>query len=138
MRPRNSIYSYRDAQGFRKDDDRKLRVAPSGGLIHHYGWVKDPRTMQDKFAHSQRFWKDDQWLRKNIPAQAEYDYLGNVDLLQRFEGVHPAVMIDRIAQRNWPFDYDVTFNRTPVKDRIKQWLKQLGWDTYYHNYILVK
>ena len=43
-----SIYSYRDAQGFRKEDNQKLRVKPLDAYIHHYGWVREPAAMERK------------------------------------------------------------------------------------------
>ena len=44
-----SIWSYRDAQGFRKGENKKLQVKPLKAMIHHYGWVQNPRTMKAKF-----------------------------------------------------------------------------------------
>ncbi|HEV7622183.1 MAG TPA: glycosyltransferase family 2 protein, partial [Flavisolibacter sp.] len=49
-----SIYAYRDAQGFRKGDNQKLRVKPLNAYIHHYGWVREPKAM---FAKSADFGK---------------------------------------------------------------------------------
>ena len=34
-----SIYSFRDAQGFRKGEDLKLNVKPVDAYVYHYGWV---------------------------------------------------------------------------------------------------
>ena len=36
VRKKKSIYSYRDAQGFRKGEDQKLNVVPIDAYIHHY------------------------------------------------------------------------------------------------------
>jgi hypothetical protein len=36
-----NIYSYKDAQGFRKGDNEKLNVKPVDAFVHHYGWVKN-------------------------------------------------------------------------------------------------
>lgn len=43
-----AIYSYRDAQGFRKGKDEKLRVKPVDVYIHHYGWVQESRVLKLK------------------------------------------------------------------------------------------
>ena len=40
IKPGRGIYSFRDAQGFRKAPDEKLKVALAHAKVHHYGWVK--------------------------------------------------------------------------------------------------
>jgi len=42
IRNNKKIRSYRDAQGFRFDDNRKLNVKLIDAYIYHYGWVKNP------------------------------------------------------------------------------------------------
>lgn len=133
-----SITSFRDAQGFRKSDNTKLAVAESGAYMHHYGWVKDPRTMQAKQETFNKYWHDDKWMKENIIALEEFDYFKNIDSLEKFNGTHPAVMQDRIQNKNWDFNYDISFNRTSFKHKLKRVLKTLGWDTSYKNYILKK
>ena len=41
VRNDKNIYSYRDAQGFRKSDEEKLNVKLLDAYVYHYGWVKD-------------------------------------------------------------------------------------------------
>ena len=48
IRNNRGIYSYRDAQGFRKQGDQKLNVAKLDAAVFHYGWVKHPRDMKIK------------------------------------------------------------------------------------------
>ena len=36
-----SIYSYRDAQGFRKGNNEKLNVKQLNAYIYHYGWIRN-------------------------------------------------------------------------------------------------
>ena len=48
IRKRPSFFSYRDAQGFRKNENEKLNVIPIEAFIYHYGWVKQPKAMQAK------------------------------------------------------------------------------------------
>lgn len=136
VRNNKEIYSYRDAQGFRKQDNKKLVVAPANASIYHYGWVKDPRTMQKKQESFNKLWHDDKWMEENVLGKEEYDYFKNIDSLALFKETHPAVMKDRIKQLNWKFDYDISFNKKPLKLRLKKTLKKLGWDTSYKNYIL--
>ncbi len=139
VRNRKDITSFRDAQGFRKGDNEKLIVAPLEAHVHHYGWVKDPRTMQAKQESFNKLWHDDDWMEENVLGPEEYDYFENIDSLKRFEGSHPKVMQKRIKELNWEFNYDISFNRTSTKHKLKKWMKnRLGWDTSYRNYILKK
>lgn len=132
------ITSYKDAQGFRKSDNKKLVVAQSGAFMHHYGWVKDPRTMQAKQETFNKLWHDDQWMEENILGVEEFDYFKNIDSLEKYNGTHPAVMLDRIQSKNWEFNYDLSFNKTSFKHLLKRALKKIGWNTSYKNYILKK
>jgi hypothetical protein len=133
-----SITSFRDAQGFRKADNKKLTVADSGAFMNHYGWVKDPRTMQAKQETFNKLWHDDDWMEENIMGVEEFDYFKNIDSLEKYDGTHPNVMIDRIKNKNWEFNYDLSFNKTSFKHKLKRILKKLGWNTSYRNYILKK
>lgn len=134
-----SIYSYRDAQGFRMGDNQKLRVHPIDACVYHYGWVKDPRQMQKKQENFNRYWHDDQWMDENIPIVEKYDYASNVSELKLFDGEHPAVMKERIGKKNWTFDYDITFNNATTKERLKRFARQyFGLDFGYKNYKIKK
>lgn len=138
IRNNKSFFSYRDAQGFRKNTDDKLNVAGISAHIHHYGWVKDPRVMQAKQETFNKLWHDDEWMEENIEKVEEFDYFKNIDSLEKFKGSHPAVMKDRIERLNWKFNYDISFNKMPFKQRMKKMLKVIGIDTSYKNYVLKK
>jgi len=138
VRNKKNIYSYKDAQGFRKDDDKKLNVVAIDAYIHHYGWVKDPRTMQAKQETFNKLWHDDEWMEENIDKVEEFDYFKNIDSLEKYKFSHPKVMKDRIQRLNWNFNYDISFNKTMTKHKIKKALKKIGWDTSYKNYVLKK
>ncbi|RYY97909.1 MAG: glycosyltransferase family 2 protein [Chitinophagaceae bacterium] len=125
VRNNRSIYSYRDAQSFRKGDNGKLQVKPVDAYIYHYGWVREPKAMQDKMnefhllyhGHSEA---DPEHKLYTGP----FDYSG-VDALARFNGKHPAVMQEWIGRMNWKFEHDLSFNRIKMKDRFKnaiEWL----------------
>lgn len=132
------IFSYRDAQGFRKQPNEKLRVKRVDAAIYHYGWVKHPKAMQGKQRSFNRYWHDDAWMEKHIANADEFDYSG-IDALRRFEGTHPAVMHARIAAMNWKFDHDLSHNRLGLKDRLKRTVERwTGWRPgEYRNYRLV-
>jgi hypothetical protein len=133
-----SIYSYKDAQGFRKGDNEKLRVVPIDAYVYHYGWVKDPKAMQRKQENFNKYWHDDNWIDENVIKAEAFDYEGHVRELKKFEGTHPKVMLDRIERLNWRFDYDISIDRKSRKDKIKKLLKRIGIDTSYRNYIVAK
>jgi hypothetical protein len=134
VRKNCSIYSYRDAQGFRKDDKGKLRVRPAGACMYHYGWVKEPSAMQRKQESFNKLWHPDNWIEKNVIKSDKFDYSG-IDALELFKGTHPAVMQERISKKNWKFDYDLSYNRLSFKSRFKWFLKsRLGIDLGYKNY----
>lgn len=114
IRNNKNIQSYRDAQGFRKNGE-KLNVKASGGVIHHYGWVKPPDKQQAKQQAFHRLWHNDQWLNENVGNSAEFDY-SKIDTLQRFAGKHPSVIYPRIQAMNWQFNYDPT---KAIKPKLK-------------------
>lgn len=138
VRNNKSFYSYRDAQGFRKGNDEKLRVKPLDAYVYHYGWVKEPAAMQRKQQVFHKLWHDDEWLEKNVAKTAEFDYASHIDALELFRGTHPKVMQKRIADKNWKFDYDISFNRLSMKERLKKFAEnKLGMKLSYRNYKLV-
>jgi hypothetical protein len=132
------IRSYKDAQGFRTADNKKLRVAETGAYIYHYGWVKPPERQQEKQKHFHKMWHDDEWMKKNIPQQNEFDY-SKIDYLNVFSGTHPEVMKERIRQMNWKFEYDPKRTQVSLKNRILYWIeKKTGWRPGENkNYVVV-
>ena len=128
------IYSYKDAQGFRKNINEKLNVKPISAYIYHYGWVKNPKAMQRKQEELNKLWHDETWIDKNVLKVEEFDY-SQIDSLMKFTGTHPKVMLQRIANKNWNFEFDLKYNKTKIKDKLKQIaLKLFGWEIGYKNY----
>jgi glycosyltransferase involved in cell wall biosynthesis len=126
IRNRPDIFSYRDAQGFRKLPNHKLAVVDCGAEIYHYGWVKHPQAQQQKQMQFHRLWHSDDYMQKHIAA-AEFDY-GNIDSLAVFSGTHPKVMHSRISLMNWTFDFDISRKRMGLKARFLHWIEQkTGW-----------
>lgn len=134
-----TIFSYADAQGFRKAPNEKLNVKHIDASIYHYGWVRDPRAMQGKLLSMSKYYNTDQWIDTHIIKAEEFDYT-NIDVLSRFTETHPKVMQDRINALNWTFSYDLSRNNYKLKDRIKKFIEQLtGWlPGEYRNYKIVK
>ncbi|MBL7859899.1 MAG: glycosyltransferase family 2 protein [Cyclobacteriaceae bacterium] len=124
IRNDKSIFSYKDAQGFRKKPNSKLKVKLIDAEIYHYGWVKDPRTMEDKRKEWNRFYFNDQWIEQHEAQADEFDY-SQVDSLSLFDGSHPAVMQARILKKNWKFDHDVSKKTYSTKETIKRAISKL-------------
>jgi len=139
VRNDKNIRSYRDAQGFRWSDGRKLRVRAIDASIYHYGWVKHPVAQQRKQLNFNRLWHSDDKVRQLVGNAETYAYDGSEPLV-RFEGAHPAVMQPRIEAANWQFDGDPTSARWTLKDRLSNFLeKTLGWRPgEYRNFIRIR
>jgi len=134
VRNNRNIYSFRDAQGFRKENNKLLNVKDANAYIYHYGWVKQPDAMQRKQEEFNKLWHNDEWIEKNVPKADEFDY-SNIDSLRKFEDTHPAVMHKRIARINWKFDYDLSYNRLKLKDKVKKIFEKFGMELgQYRNY----
>lgn len=135
VRNNKNIYSYRDAQGFRKDDNRKLKVKSTDAYVYHYGWVKEPSVMMKKLINASSFYNGVKWLKSG--KNDTFDY-SSVDSLNLFTGTHPSVMMDRIRRKNWTFDYDISFNRLSMRYKAKIFLKKyLGINSFYENYTII-
>ncbi len=150
IRNNKHIRSYRDAQGFRiydtlipSDDEllnggRKLRVKHSGASIYHYGWVKNPVIQQNKRSTFYKLWHEKDSVEKNLTASAEYDY-SVVCALKKFEGTHPAVMLDRINKQNWNFNFDTNKKNLSPRESLVRFIEtNTGWRPgEYKNYKLI-
>lgn len=96
-----AIYSYKDAQSFRKGDGEKLKVVSLDARIYHYGWVRPPHLMQskkkeqDSMHHGKNRTEDKYAL---LPGEFDYGALGRIPL---FKGTHPEVMQDFMAKMDW-------------------------------------
>ena len=137
IRNNKRIFSYRDAQGFRKDNNKMLNVKAIEAYIYHYGWVKPPKNMQLKQRYFQKLWHSDVEVRARVTDREEFDYT-SIDQLTLFDETHPEVMKLRIMRLNWIFKHDITRNRVSVKEWIKGFLKKyLGLDFSYKNYRII-
>ena len=128
------IYSYRDAQGFRKGDNEKLRVKALNAYMHHYGWVREPKAMKAKQTNFSNYYHGDEATPTTETSYAgEFDYF-EIDALKKFAGTHPAAMQARIDAINWKFEYDLTYNKLKPKERFKNLVEALtGKRPFDHN-----
>lgn len=132
-----TIYSYKDAQGFRKDG-RKLNVKLVAAEIYHYGWCRTPKEQQSKQLAFHKLYHDDEWIKKHIVEADEYDY-STFQTLERFTGTHPTVVKNRIEEQKWEFSYDPRKVKISLKDRVILWIEKFfgfrPWE--YKNYKVI-
>jgi hypothetical protein len=139
IRNDKSIFSYKDAQGFRKGNNEKLQVKPLDACIYHYGWVREPKAMQNKALGVTKYWSENGYdENKVVFDKNEFDY-GQIDVLEKFTGTHPAVMQELIATKNWQFYYDISKNHPAFKDRLKNLLEKISGKRFfdYKNYRII-
>ena len=137
VKPRKNIYSYRDAQSFRKDNNEKLLVRLLDAEIYHYGYVRHPKKFEKKLnfqnkAHTQE-----------VVSVTNFNYAQeNEGLLIPFEETHPKVMKDRISRKNWDFKVNNPKNNKhlTLKDKFKAFIeKYTGYIVgEFKNYIIIK
>jgi len=126
IRNDKQIRSYRDAQGFRKNDE-KLRVKQIDATMFHYGWVKPPKAQQEKQKSFHKMWHDDAQVKKMTSEANEFDY-DTIDSLVGFKETHPSVMQKRIQQQNWHFTFDTSKINLSIKDKLLMYVeKKTGW-----------
>jgi hypothetical protein len=126
VRNNPQIRSFKDAQGFRKND-QKLRVKETGAAMFHYGWVKHPKQQLEKLKQARKLWHSDAFLEKEYADLNEYDF-SNVDSLSLFTGSHPAVIQERIQSKNWKFEYDIKIKNLGFKKSVLYFIEKLsGW-----------
>lgn len=122
IRNNKKIYSYRDAQGFRKENNQKLNVKLIDAYIHHYGWVREPKAMFAKQNNFGRFYDGPEGDVGRVYV-GEFDY-SKIDALQKYRGTHPSVMQSRIDSANWKFEYDLSYNKLGFKERFKNLIEK--------------
>jgi glycosyltransferase involved in cell wall biosynthesis len=106
IRNDGQVESCGDAVGFWLKADRgylqtahRSCVKPSGATIYHYGWVKPPRVLLDKFRYQVARHHGDQpgAEQARMLARDEYDF-EEYDIMKNFTGTHPVVMTARVRQ----------------------------------------
>jgi hypothetical protein len=140
IRNNKHIRSYRDAQGFRFDNGRKLRVKLIDAYIYHYGWVRSPVIMFRKQHDFQKHWvpgdKQGQAEQSKENRETEFDY-SKIDSVTLFEETHPSVMKELVSKEDWKFNPDLKKkNFKNFKHRLLYFLSEnFGWRPFeYSNY----
>ncbi|MBX7181176.1 MAG: glycosyltransferase family 2 protein [Bacteroidia bacterium] len=127
IRNNPDIIPYKDSQGFRFKNGQKLKVKRANARVHHYSWVKSPDKQQDKQKYFHTLWHNDEWVKKHVGNQSEFDY-SKIDVLEIFQGTHPDVYKKRVEE------YTVPSGLKPGV-HIKQWHKKV---LYYIEKVLGK
>ncbi len=119
IRNDGQVESCGDAVGFCLKADgaylqsrHKDRVRPSGAMIYHYGWVKPPRVLLEKFRYQVARHHADQPGAEQARMLARETYgFEDYHIMKNFSGTHPVVMSDRV--RGYPV----------LKSRRNRWLE---------------
>ncbi|GAB4012417.1 hypothetical protein GCM10028808_28450 [Spirosoma migulaei] len=137
IRNTGNVVSYKDAQGFRKKDNRKLKVKLIDAYIYHYGWVKPPETQKKRLRNANHFWNSSETIAQANAGVDTFEY-SHIDSLAHFTGTHPAVMQARVDRLNWPFTFDTSQKRYSPRVRFLTFIEKLiGWRIgEYRNYKL--
>ena len=118
-----TISAFRDAQGFRRNG-KKLMVKPVDAYVYHYGWVKNPKLMQQKIKNSINLWQENKDALPVLESSDVFDY-SEFDSLQKFKGTHPKTMLARIAKQNWKIELNIQQKKFAAKDRFLYWYEKL-------------
>lgn len=119
VRNHRNVYSYKDAQSFRKNDNEKLNVVRIPANIYHYGWVRPPYLMQskkkeqDSMHHGTEKIDGEYELKPN-----EFDY-GPLGRIPTFKQSHPKVMDQLISEISWKKKLNYTKKSPPGRDPMK-------------------
>jgi hypothetical protein len=137
IRNDKQIRSYRDAQGFRKNNN-KLKVKPIDANIYHYGYVRPPSVMKEKMKEFSSLYHSDEDLQKEIERISNFNY-EEVDAVRRFTGSHPAIMKNRIDEQEWSVNIDEKKIKMSIKDKLLYVLERFSGYRFfeYRNYIRI-
>lgn len=136
IRNDKNIFSYKDAQGFRKTPNDKLKVKPIDAYMFHYGWAREPEALQGKEKSKVRFYHNDNWISQNFSRSNKYEYDRMLEPIRKFSDTHPHVMKARVERKNWIFNPNLTLKYASLKDKFKRHIgKWTGWyPGEYRNY----
>jgi hypothetical protein len=140
VRNRKEIFSYRDAQGFRKAPNDKLNVKLIDARVFHYGYVREPVALQKKETSKIKMYHDDGWIARYFKPWDRYKFEELREPVTPFTGTHPAVMKNRIARKNWNFQPDLSIRYANLKDWLKRTVGHFtGWyPGEYRNYKILR
>ncbi len=113
IRNRPEIYSWRDAQSFRripnfdgvdyyqKEGTEKLNVVQLNASIHHYGFVRPPLVMQKKNKNHHQIYRGQEAMQAHFKTQPDEFNYGDLSKLNKYTESQPSVLKAWIAKMNW-------------------------------------
>jgi hypothetical protein len=119
VRNYRNIYSYKDAQSFRKNENEKLNVWPIEARIYHYGWVRPPHLMQSKKKEQDSIHNgqtETEVAYEKAPISFEFGTLGKLPI---FKGSHPKVMEKLISEIFWQNHLNYTKSGILKRQKMK-------------------
>ncbi len=131
VRNRPDIHSYISAQSFRRIPDfdglsyrqkqgtYHLQVARVEAYVYHYGWVRPPLLMQTKSKAFNTTHLGKQAMEKQYMDQPDYFDYGPMKKLTRFDGTHPKVMKEKMADFNWENQLNYTDDYEVKRPKMK-------------------
>ena len=134
-----NIVSYKDAQGFRTRQQKKLQVKKIDASIYHYGWVRHPSKQNEKISAFSALWNGEGYSPSPYNEEKQWDFVNDADSLELFKGTHPAVMKNRIARKNWNANFNTSKKRFSLKDGILYRIEKLTGKRLfsYKNYTII-
>jgi hypothetical protein len=132
------IHSFKDAQGFRIGEKDRLPCKLIDAMVYHYGWVKSPELMDRKLRTLSKNWMGKSMKEALDARQTLFNY-DDFDSLAKYEGTHPLVMQQRIADKNWQVEIDISKKRFSIKKRVMYWLEKMTGKRFFafRNYRIV-
>ena len=113
------IYSYKDAQSFRKGDNEKLNVLAIDAYIYHYGWVRPPELMQSKKKEQDSMHHGKDSINKEYKSKPDNFNYGAINNIPVFKGTHPKVMDEFRAKINWTDQLNYSKKAVLTRDKMK-------------------
>jgi hypothetical protein len=134
IRNNRMIRSYRDAQGFRINNQR-LMVKHIDACIYHYGWVRPPETIKSKMRNFNTLYFTGNKLEEKLDKLTNFDYSA-IEEVSVFRNTHPKVMDDLVNRLDWHVEFDAKKIKISLKDSLLSWFeKKFGYRLFeYKNY----
>lgn len=118
IRNNGEVNSCGDAVGFCLKSDggylqskHRNRLRPSGATIYHYGWVKEPKVLMEKFRYqiARHHGDNPSHQEERLLKHKEFEF-PDYEIMKEFRGTHPDVMSERMGLTG------------PLRPRVNRWL----------------
>jgi glycosyltransferase involved in cell wall biosynthesis len=136
IRNGRGIYSFRDAQGFKVGEGKKLKCILADAKVYHYGWARLKDVMKRKVQNMGTFYHG-----KDFKAENEFEY-ARIWGVREFEGTHPKNMNQWIEENRNDIDVlslKLDFRFEHLRNVISEFIENLtGYRVgEYKNYKII-